>query len=287
MKSIDTLVSDIQELFGGVTLSDALEGFSKKLGETFLQRFSDYASERKPALRMSNIGRPLRQLWYEMRGFKGEELSPETKLKFLYGDIIEDLILFLAVEAGHEVTRLQEEIEVDGIKGHIDCFIDGVLVDVKSCSTRSFDKFKTGSLFDDDPFGYIAQLSGYAAATRADRAGFLAIGKEMGKVTFLEIPIGEYDVPGRIRLVKAAIESDEAPERCYEDIPDGKSGNRRLSVGCSYCAHKFRCWADANEGKGLQTFYYSTGPRYLTHVAKEPRVEKFDPTYNFPTKKED
>jgi hypothetical protein len=55
-------------------------------------------------------------------------------------------------------------------------------------------------------------------------------------------------------------------------IPDGKSGNMKLARGCVYCRHKFECHADANDGKGLRVFKYSTGYRYLTQVPKPPNV---------------
>ena len=51
-----------------------------------------------------------------------------------------------------------------------------------------------------------------------------------------------------------------------------KSGNMKLARGCVYCRHKFECHADANDGKGLRVFKYSTGYRYLTQVPKPPNV---------------
>ena len=62
------------------------------------------------------------------------------------------------------------------------------------------------------------------------------------------------------------------PDRCYSDIPDGKSGNRKLSIGCVYCGYKRDCWSDVNQGKGIRVFKYAHGRRYLTNVAKEPEV---------------
>ena len=46
----------------------------------------------------------------------------------------------------------------------------------------------------------------------------------------------------------------------------------KLAKGCVYCRHKFECHADANDGKGLRVFKYSTGYRYLTQVPKPPNV---------------
>jgi len=64
------------------------------------------------------------------------------------------------------------------------------------------------------------------------------------------------------------------PDRCYSAIPDGKSGNMRLPIGCVYCRHNRVCWSDSNEGKGLRTFKYASGKRHLVKVAKTPDVEE-------------
>lgn len=287
MAELDTLVSDVYGVLEGKSLVDP-EMFDKYrllVGDAVIGRL--VTEERVPKLRMSNLGKPLRQLWYEVNGYKGEALTGQTLLKFSYGHLVESLVIILAEASGHKVERLQEEIEVAGVKGHIDCVIDGVLVDVKSCSSYSFNKFKYGKVFDDDPFGYVAQLSGYAHALSLP-AAWIAIDKVSGEICVLELPkqtIDEYDVVSRIGSVREAIENKEPPSRCYPDEADGKSGNRKLSVGCSYCPFKFTCWSDVNEGKGLQAYYYSTGPRYLTRVVKEPKVTKEEQVeVNFPIK---
>lgn len=277
-KTINTLINDIHALLEGKTIGDTeiLGKFGPGLGEILLQKLKAKSEERKPTLRMSNIGRPLRQLWYELNNYKGESLSGQTHLKFLYGDLTESLILVLAEAAGHTVGRLQEQIEVNGILGHIDGTIDGVLVDIKSCSAYGFRKFQDSSLLEpgNDPFGYVAQLSGYAHALNLP-AAWIAFDKQSGEICVLELPkekIEAYDVRGRIELVRTACGNQVPPERCYSDEADGKSGNRKLAVGCSYCAHKFECWKDSNNGEGLKEYIYSTGPRYLTNVSREPQV---------------
>lgn len=225
---------------------------------------------------MSNIGKGARQLWYDKRFGKDEDLPPHTLVKFMFGDIIESLVLFLATVAGHSVTDHQAEVNRGGIKGHIDADIDGVTVDVKSASTHAFRKFADGTLAENDPFGYIEQISGYAKARGTDGA-FLAVDKQNGHIAYLSFTKDEldvFDVDARIEYIKEAIESPEAPERCYPDEKFGEAGNRKLGVNCSYCSHKTRCWSDANGGIGLRTFLYSTGPVYLTNVAKEPQVRE-------------
>jgi len=279
-KTIETLVEDINNLFTqGHTLEDAAADYvAFKMAGTLRDRLAEVSKDREPTLRMSNIGRPVCQLWHELHKSPKEDLPPEVRIKFLYGNLLEDMILFLAAEAGHEVTRVQEEISVDGVVGHIDAFIDGVLVDVKSASSRAFQKFETGSLRDDDPFGYIAQLAGYKKALAVPRAGFLAIDKTLGKICFLEVT-ENYDVSGRIKEVRAAVDSETFIGRCFEDVPEGKSGNRKLPTQCSYCGYRDECWKDSNEGAGLKTFYYAKGPVYLTHVSRQPKVFEINPDY--------
>ena len=60
----------------------------------------------------------------------------------MFGDILEELLLFLAKEAGHTVTGQQDTLSISGVNGHRDAIIDGRLVDVKSASSYSFRKFK-------------------------------------------------------------------------------------------------------------------------------------------------
>lgn len=230
-------------------------------------------------LRFSSIGKKDRQLWYQANmPDKAEKLSGKTLFKFLYGDCIEVLLLFLAAESGHEVTHQQHEVEIDGIKGHMDAVIDGVPTDVKSASPYSFKKFEEGGLVFDDAFGYIPQLSGYAhAIENTERAGFLVADKVGGDICFSELDslTIEANPPApRIAELREVINTDTPPPRCYDDIPEGKSGNRKLGVGCSYCPFRDECWKDSNNGQGLRKFFYSRGPVWLTEVKKEPKVDE-------------
>jgi hypothetical protein len=288
----ETLVEDIEKLFDGKDISERVHHLTNELGTAFVSKFKEYAEERQPTLRMSNIGKPLRQLFYELTGVPSEPLSPQAKFKFLYGNILESLVLFLAREAGHIVTDEQKEVEVDGIKGHIDGCIDGVLVDLKSCSSRSFDKFQSGRLLEEDPFGYIKQLGGYKSALNISRAAFVAIDKVTGKICTYEPPTDklQYNVSARIGEIKETLNRNIEPARCYELQPvskKDKSGNLVLGTGCSYCGWKFHCYRDSNNGSGLQTRLYSTGPKYFAHIEKEPRLKNYSEAEEFPLKEEE
>lgn len=273
LKKINSLVEDIYALFDPKTphkvSEENLEYFADNIKELLRVRLGSRQND-GTVLRFSALGKPDRQLWYDSQGYDKEELSAKTYFKFLYGDIIEQMVLFLCKEAGHTVEREQEEIEVNGVLGHIDAIIDGVVVDVKSASPYSYQKFKNGTIFEDDAFGYIPQLSGYANVLTPDEApAFLAFDKVSGDicVTPISTTIVKDNKPEeRIEHLKQVIASPTPPPRCYPDEADGKSGNRKLGVRCSYCAHKQRCWP------GLRTFIYSNGPRFLTNVVREPDV---------------
>jgi len=273
MADIKTLVEDIYSLFDPDKPHEVNEknlyNFTFGLGNIVRQRLAQRETK-DFALRFSGLGKPDRQIWYEAHGYKKEDLLPKTYLKFLFGDMIEALLLFLAKEAGHEVTDEQKEVEALGVLGHIDARIDGRVVDVKSASPFGFKKFEDGSLLQNDPFGYIQQLSGYNnVLTPGEPSYFLAMDKVSADITLMELPVSvseEFPPAERIEHLKEVISSDQIPPRCYEPVPDGKSGNMKLGTECSYCGFKDACFPEA------RLFLYSTGPRWLTTVAREPDV---------------
>ena len=283
MKTLDTLIQDIYSSLEGLSSGEALNISEEELDLTLSRMKESILAWSQPReaengfrLRMSNIGRPLRQLWYESKNTSDPHVvSGSTQIKFLYGHILEEIVLMLVRMAGHEVTSEQKEINVSGITGHMDCKIDGQVVDVKTASKFSFNKFKDGSLVNNDPFGYLAQLSGYETAEETNEGGFLVINKESGELClFRPDDLEKPNVKEKIEKVKAAITVDTPPNRCYAPIPEGKKGNMKLPSGCAYCPYKFECYSDANDGDGLRAFKYSNGPVYFTEVVVEPRVEE-------------
>jgi hypothetical protein len=196
-------------------------------------------------------------------------------IKFLYGHILEEVVLMLARLSGHEVSDEQKEVTVNDVKGHMDCKIDGEVVDVKTASSFAFKKFKYGTLPDDDPFGYISQLSGYEQSEGTTGGGFLVINKETGELTFYAPDeFDKIDTGKRIKTIRKAFKSETPPDKCYPEVPEGTKGNMKIHRGCSYCPHKFVCHADSNDGQGLRGFRYAKGVTYFTKVVKEPNVEE-------------
>ena len=270
-KSIDTVVEDLYRLLenGKVVEADSVKELASALAETIAKRLVH--DERKPHIRMSMIGMPLRKFWYTMKEPEKEVFSGKQLLNFLYGDILEDIVLWLVKESGHSVTDRQKKVTVDGVDGSIDAIIDGQLVDVKSASPKSYIKFESGKLADNDSFGYLGQLAGYNEVLKTITPSFLAINKATADVCLYQ-PDVDFDLPSATQLIadkKKAIDSDVPPDiKCYKDKAEGASGNRVLHTNCNYCVHKFKCW------DGLRQFNYSTGPKFFTVVEKEPKVEE-------------
>ena len=279
-KKLETVVDDIYHVVGKLGNGEELnitEKQFKSFGKFMEHALRDWATPReaqRPTLRMSNIGRPTRQLWFDMNSERTPSgLPAPTMIKFLYGHILERLVLFLVEIAGHKVTDEQKEITVGGITGHMDCKIDGQVVDIKSASGFGFQKFRNGTLAEQDSFGYMSQLAGYEAAEGLDSGGFLVINKETGELClFLPEDLDKPNIETKIKKVKSAIKRTTPPEFCYEPIADGASGNFKLPRECTYCNHKFECHQDANDGKGLRVFEYARGPVYLTKVERVPNV---------------
>ena len=274
---ISSLLQDIEERLeeGGAVDESNLALFLEEMGEIMERFFSEGNSySTKGRMRLSAVGREDRKLWYEYQGYDRPNLTTSNRMRFVFGHILEALILLLVREAGHSVEDCQKKVTVNGVDGHIDCVIDGELVDVKSASPYGFKKFKDGSITKgQDPFGYMYQLGSYANALGKDRGYFLSVDKSSGELNLLNVNLQKVDAPNRIDFLKDTLVKDTPPDRCYKTVEDA-SGNHKLPSGCKFCDFKVECWKDSNNGVGLRRFNYANGPEFFSHVEKLPRVEE-------------
>jgi hypothetical protein len=225
------------------------------------------------------VGSPCkRKTWYRINKTKeAAPLKAQMLGLFFYGDLLETLILSLAKAAGHSVEGEQDRLSVSGIKGHRDAVIDGVTIDVKSASKSGMRKFINHSLRDEDPYGYISQLSSYVYAAKDDplvkdkkRGGFLVVQKD----TF-NLCLDMYDFSNELKNkekeiaeVKKVVRGD-IPKEKLEVIPQSPtSKNTKLSFLCATCEYRTPCWPNA------RVFKYSHGKEYLIDVVKAPKVEE-------------
>jgi hypothetical protein len=279
IKTIDTLVPDLYEVVRGQGgwYSSVTKFFSEGLAQLAEDRFSK-PQEPRDYIGLSQVGNPCkRELWYVQNDPAGNrDLSAQTLGNFFYGDMIELFVISLVIASGHRVDGLQQKLEVFGIPGTGDCIIDGMVVDIKSASEWNFPKFRNHKLKEEDPYGYISQLSSYLygykddpRVTTKDKAAFLAINKNK-----FEIVLDVYDLKEELAGKQQEIESLQAilkaphpPER-LPDVPEGKSGNRALSDKCGWCSRRGKCWPDA------KAYQYSNKVKWLTKVVREPKVDR-------------
>lgn len=278
---IQTLIPDIYKVVGsneGWFNGNIAEDFSRELNLKLVERAKPRSEV--SSLRLSKMGEycPC-QLWHSVHTPElAERPQPHALIKFTYGDILETLVIALAKAAGHEVTGEQDELILDGIKGHRDCVIDGCTVDVKSINSLGFQKVKAG-LVPTDPFlrDYLDQLDGYTVAAYEDplvrvkdKAYIVFIDKVLGKLALYEHTVRPEHIRERVRISKEIVGRSQPPACECKTVPDGKSGNVRLDTKGSYNPFKYCC------RPSLRTFLYASGPVYLTRVVRKPDVIEVD-----------
>ena len=251
-KNMDTLVEDIYPLMvnrntgDGVDVEEEIDKFGEAMKDIMRKEFLPGGRRDGRKLRLSSVGKNDLIQWFAYNGYRGERIKPHTLIKFMYGHMIEEMLLFLVRLTGHDVTDEQKEVSVGGVKGHMDCKIDGIVTDVKSTTKYGLMKFKDGTLAANHDFGYVDQIKAYAHA-EGDFSG---------------------DIEERIEHVKKSVKQEDRPSRCYSPEEDGKSGNLKLCTTCSYCQYKRICYPE------VRAFFTGSGPKFLTTVVNVPKNRK-------------
>jgi hypothetical protein len=214
--------------------------------------------EEKASLRLSGIGKCLRGQAYTMHGHKPNQPAPQAKMKFLYGDIVEALVVILAKHAGVLLSDEQKEVHLEDVMGHIDGIVlhDDIkyLFECKSMSEQSFKRFVQVGM-SDDPFGYVSQANSYAYALGLDHIVWVGVCKSTGKM-HEEIRKVDTDLAKRtienIRRLKSCrnpTQFDRFPakeetfgRKTKKNGMDNRTGNILLDTGCGYCNHNRTCW---------------------------------------------
>ena len=249
-------------------LQDAVSGKSSMSDDTVKQVATDVADAMQRqfgsgksrgdfTLRMSNVGRPTCQLWYDKNKPEAAIPLPTTfVMNMMIGDIVEAVFKGLLKEAGvkyEDTEKVTLDTGSDNISGSYDLIIDGAVDDIKSASDWSYrNKFDSyESLAGKDGFGYVPQLAGYAKATAKRAGGWWVINKANGKFKYL--PASGLNVDEEIGKIKQTISKvkENKFERCFEPVPEtfrGKpTGNKVLNDGCKFCSYRFDCWDNLTE----------------------------------------
>lgn len=233
-------------------VSDVREALKKQFGQ---------AGQRKFRLRMSAMGRPYCQLWFDKYNPEGS-LEPGTTflMNMLMGDIVEAAFKGILKEAGveyqdgyHSVLKLGKH----EIPGTHDISMDGKVDDIKSASPWSYEnKFESfETLARGDSFGYVGQLAAYSESLGLDVGGWWVINKGTGAFKYVDASM----MDKQAELDKIEKKCDELEEgkfyRCFDPVPETyrkvPSGNTVLNSACRFCDHKYKCWPDMIERPSL------------------------------------
>lgn len=250
-------------------------------------------SEEPFKLRMSNIGKPLRQLLLE-KLFGRSPMDAQMRIKMTHGHIIEALLLLLLRASGLSVeTNKKVELPIEYepgktqiVNGELDLIIDGELYDSKSASPWSFDnKFNDFSTMEaDDPFGYCGQAFGYSNADNKHFAGWIVFDKSDGRIKVVETPQDKNKelankylniFKRKLYMLQAPvvnIEQINAIEACpgviEETFNKRETGNRYLSKSCEFCSCKYKCHPGLKRAEVPMSKAKNKTWRYYTKLVK-------------------
>lgn len=240
------------------------------------------------SLRMSNIGKPRCQLWFEKnRGDIATPMQPFFTMQMLIGDVTEAVFKGLMRAAGidfGDTDTVVLRIADTEIKGSYDMLLDGAVDDVKSASPWSYaNKFDTFEhLAESDSFGYVAQLVGYAKAANKEVGGWWVLNKSNGEFKYLKADVDQAKVLAEIEKTVRYINEDKPFERCFvaeaETFYGKDTGNMVLPDSCHFCSFKKACWPELQELPKLVTRASTKNGAMTEYVYVDPKYNKKDTT---------
>lgn len=240
--------------------------------------------QRNFRLRMSNYGRPLCQLQREQAGVPSAPRDWNFSMRMMLGDAAEALLWALVRVSGLEITGAKEQAELvlgdRRIQGEDDIEIDHRVWDVKSSAPWTFEhKWKRGfdALAQDDGFGYLAQLYGYAQARGLKPGGWIVVNKSTGELLVVEAPDDQALIRQLFRAARDKLDALEDPEqgfvRCFEDFPETyrkkETGSRRLPTPCTFCDFLAHCWPKARYEPETESKAQTPRMYWYSHYAEE------------------
>jgi len=243
---------------GKSTMSDdTIKQVAQDVSDAIKRQFGGGNKRDGFGLRMSNIGRPSCQLWFEKN--KPETALPRPTtfvMNMMLGDIVEAVFKGLLKEAGVEYEdskKVTLELPDHSISGTYDIVIRDAVDDIKSASDWSYrNKFESyETLASGDSFGYVGQLAGYAAASGKKAGGWWVVNKASGD--FKYVPAEGLDVDKELANIEENIDKALQDDlvRCFEpekETFNGKeTGNLVLNKNCTFCSYRQACWPNMIE----------------------------------------
>jgi len=238
---------------GKSTISDeVIDQVANDVRDALQRQFSGKVKRKDFRLRMSNIGRPTCQLWYEKN--KPETALPKSNnfmMNMMLGDIVEAVFKGLLKAAKVDYQDSENvilKLKDANVSGSYDLVIDGAVDDVKSASDWSYkNKFESyDTLSSGDGFGYVGQLAGYAKASDKKVGGWWVVNKANGH--FKYVPASGLNLDDEIKKIEDTVATVNINkfERCFEPEIEtfrGKAtGNTVLNSNCKFCDYRYDCW---------------------------------------------
>ena len=210
-------------------------------------------------LRISNIGRPYCQLWFDKNHpGEGVDMPANFLMNMMIGDIVEAVFKGVLTEAGVEFSDGFQSTLTAGkhkINGTHDLIMNKRVDDIKSASPWSYtNKFKDyATLKASDPFGYIGQLAGYSKALGVEPGGWWVINKATGEFKYVsawDMATERDDIIDEVAKKADALESNDF-KRCFEPVEETfrkkPTGNKILGHECGWCNYRYKCWPEITE----------------------------------------
>ena len=246
---------------GRSAMSDeTIDTVAREVAEALKRQFGSGNKRGEFRLRMSNVGRPACQLWFDKN--KPETALPKPTtfvMNMMIGDIVESVFKAIlkesnvAFEDTDKVSLPVGDSNDTNVSGSYDLIIDGAVDDVKSASDWSYrNKFESFDILkSDDSFGYVGQLAGYAKASDKKAGGWWVVNKANGGIKY--VPADNLDMEAELENIKQTVETVNANEfkRCFEPEPEfykrKPTGNMLRPKGCKFCDYRYECWPTLTE----------------------------------------
>lgn len=259
---------------GDTTMSEAtINKVADDIKSALQRQFSGGNKKDEFRLRMSNVGKPTCQLWFEKNQPEKALPKPTTfVMNMMLGDIVEAVFKALLTEAGvtyQDNEKVTLKLKDDEITGEYDLVIDDAVDDVKSASDWSYrNKFASyGTLAQSDSFGYVSQLAGYARAAGKEAGGWWVVNKANGEFKYVKANMHLDEEMIKIQSTVDTLK-DNKFERCFHPVPEkwrGKeTGNMILNDNCKFCNFRFSCYPTL-EVKPAK-FSQAKEPRMVSYV---------------------
>ena len=246
---------------GNSTMSDeTIDTVAREVAEALKRQFGSGNKRGEFRLRMSNVGRPACQLWFDKN--KPETALPKPTtfvMNMMIGDIVESVFKAIlkesnvAFEDTDKVSLPVGDSNDTNVSGSYALIIDGAVDDVKSASDWSYrNKFESFDILkSDDSFGYVGQLAGYAKASDKKAGGWWVVNKANGGIKY--VPADNLDMEAELENIKQTVETVNANEfkRCFKPEPEfykrKPTGNMLRPKGCKFCDYRYECWPTLTE----------------------------------------